>query len=191
MESYLMIRDWKRNGCPNPPPHIIKQRNICQMRRKHKIRTLVETGTYQGDMIAAMQNQFDTLYSIELSPSFFHKAKIRFANNPRVILQFGDSGTEIKKIMNILKGPALFWLDGHFSGGETARGSSDTPIIQELQHVLASSEPRHIILIDDARLFGTDPAYPSLQDIEAIVAQSRTPKVFSIKDDCIFIEPSP
>ena len=52
-----------------------------------------------------------------------------------------------------MTGPALFWLDAHYSGGETAHSKNKaTPIQDELNKIL-SSEYDNVILIDDARFF--------------------------------------
>ena len=34
----------------------------------------------------------------------------------------GDSGFELGRIIDKINHATLFWLDGHFSGGETGRG---------------------------------------------------------------------
>jgi hypothetical protein len=55
-----------------------------------------------------------------------------------------------------------FWLDAHFSSGETFKGKKDSPIIEELriiQNYLAKII--HLtIFIDDVRLFRDDPSMP-------------------------------
>ncbi|MDD5318778.1 MAG: hypothetical protein PHF79_03110, partial [Candidatus Pacebacteria bacterium] len=64
------------------------------------------------------------------------------------------------------RGPILFWLDAHFSGGKTAKSVlGDTPIEKELDIIFGSWTNGNVILIDDARLFtGTD-NYPSLDNL--------------------------
>ena len=61
--------------------------------------------------------------------------------------------------------PALFWLDGHYSGGFTAQGDSDTPISAELQAILTSSSKKRVILIDDACFFNGTNGYPHLDNL--------------------------
>ena len=53
-----------------------------------------------------------------------------------VELLHGDSGTELGNVMNKINQPALFWLDGHYSAGVTAKGDKDTPIYEELVCIL-------------------------------------------------------
>jgi hypothetical protein len=44
-----------------PVPHVAKRRVIRRWARAFKVRSFVETGTYMGDMIAAMRPEFDRL----------------------------------------------------------------------------------------------------------------------------------
>jgi hypothetical protein len=44
----------------------------------------------------------------------------------------------------------MFWLDRHYSGGFTAKGEKDCPIIEELDAISNGSHLKHSILIDDA-----------------------------------------
>ena len=69
----------------------------------------------------------------------------------------------------------------------TAKGSNDTPIYQELQHILSAQEMRHVIVIDDARKFGNDPSYPSIEDLTAFVRSKRANVQFTVQDDAIRI----
>lgn len=183
------LNTWEKKGYPNPPPHLVKQRILQKYAKEFNLKVLVETGTYYGDMIEAQLNYFDKIYSIELSPTLFSYAAERFRLKPNVEVIQGDSGIEIKKIMKDLKQPALFWLDGHYSSDETARGDKDTPILEELECILKSDDLGHVIIIDDARLFGSDPAYPSLEAIEALIHSRRPALKIKVSNDSIRITP--
>ena len=180
---------WDAKGQPAPPPHRIKQNVLCKYRDIYGTRTLIESGTFRGDMMQAMSNHFDKLYSIELSEMLFQKAKERFAGSRHIEILQGDSGQELGKLVPKLTQPALFWLDGHYSAGETAKGEKDTPIFEELGHILQDARFSHVILVDDARLFGTDPSYPSLQEIEAFVKSRRPEYDIHVETDSIRILP--
>ena len=181
--------EWERNGKPVPPPHIVKQRMIQAYSKKYGLKILVETGTYYGDMIDAMKDVFDVLYSIELSRELYEKARIRFRGLKHIKLICGDSGVEIKDIVGRLDQPALFWLDGHYSGGVTAKGSKDTPIYDELTSILDSPVKDHVILIDDARCFGRDQDYPSIQELSDFIRAKRADLIILVQDDCMRITP--
>lgn len=88
-------------------------------------------------MIEAMKMTFDKLYSIELDEDFCRAARPQFAEDRNIEIILGDSGQKLKDLMPRLTGPILFWLDG---GGDTARGSEDTPVLTELDHILASPD---------------------------------------------------
>jgi hypothetical protein len=59
----------------------------------------------------------------------------------------------------------LFWLDGHYSAGITARGDIATPISLELEAILSHPVKSHVILIDDARDFTGKDSYPFLDNL--------------------------
>jgi len=185
----LELKQWERGGRPVPPPDIVKQKVLLAYASRYHLKILVETGTYLGDMVEAMKKSFDRIYSIELSEELHQKAKERFRFDGHVELIRGDSGKELQALVEKIESPALFWLDGHFSAGVTARGDKDTPIFDELNHILGSPEKRHVIVIDDARCFGTDPAYPTIEELIAFVRQRNNTVDVEVKDDTIRISP--
>jgi hypothetical protein len=183
------IRRWEAKGQPCPPPHRIKQEALCSYRDQFNAKILVETGTFRGDMMHAMADHFDQLFSIELSEPLYQKAKERFRDRPKITILQGDSGRVLGDLIPKLNSTTLFWLDGHYSAGETAKGEKDTPIYEELAHILDDPRFQHVILVDDARLFGTDPSYPKLEELEAFVKKRRPNYSLYIKTDSIRIIP--
>lgn len=181
------IAEWERKGKPIPPPHIVKQKVLREYAKIYGIRVLVETGTYFGDMVEAMKVDFDRIYSIELDKDLYEKALMRFKGIDNIELVHGDSGTELERIMDKINQATLFWLDGHYSAGVTSRGEKDTPIFEELRHILNATDRGHVIIIDDARLFGTDPAYPSIEDLSKFIKSKRANLDIAVQDDSIRI----
>lgn len=181
------ISKWERLGCPLPPPHIIKQRNIISLAKKYDLKILVETGTYLGDMVNATKGKFKLVYSVELSEFLYNKAKIRFQYDNNVVLFQGDSAVELGNILKLIDAPTIFWLDGHYSSGVTAKGVKDTPIYEELTHLLNNMHYRHVIVIDDARCFGTDPSYPSLDELSKFIKHIRPNITIELKNDSIIL----
>ncbi|MBK9090349.1 MAG: hypothetical protein IPL90_15370 [Holophagales bacterium] len=151
------------------------------------IRTLVETGTFYGDMIEAVRGHFDTIVSIELSPRLHALALRRFAGAVDVRLVLGDSSIELPHVLEGLSTPAIFWLDGHYSGNGTARGDEDTPIRRELAAIVCHPVEEHLVLVDDARLFGSDRAYPCIAEMERLVRVSRPGWVVVVSEDILRI----
>ena len=176
------------------PTPIQKQEFLKEYALKYDLQVLVETGTCFGDTIEALKNDFKKIFSIELSEKLFIDANEKFKECLHIELIHGDSGAEIKKIILKLKTPALFWLDAHYSGGAlrgkvSARGEKNTPIIEELTHILASTIAGNVIVIDDARLFGTDPAYPTVEILKKIIIDMRGFLNIEFKNDAIIILP--
>jgi hypothetical protein len=167
----------------------VKQAVLRGYARRYRLRVLVETGTYHGEMVQAMMYAFRHIYSIELSEDLFSRARDRFCGQSHIELICGDSARMLPSVLTRLKEPALFWLDGHYSGGVTARGPEDTPILAELEQILAMTDIGHVIVIDDARCFGVDAAYPTLEALEAYVLARRPNARYEVSGDSIRIAP--
>ena len=180
------LAEWEKNGRPLPPPHIVKQLAIDECRKKFNLEVLVETGTYLGDMVEAQNKNFKKIFSIELSEKLFARAKKRFKKFDHITILHGDSGTVLNKLVPGIGQPALFWLDGHYSGGMTALGSKECPVPEELNAILKSNLG-HVILIDDARLFNGTNDYPTIDEIKKILQASGRSFDIEIKDDIICI----
>ena len=185
----VALRSWEAAGRPMPPPHVVKQAALRHYAEKYGLRIFVETGTYYGDMVEAMKGFFDSIYSIELGRRLYRQAKRRFRGSNHVRILHGDSAKKLPWVVKIIDGPALFWLDGHYSGGSTAKGEKDTPIYEELRHILADRGKRHVVVIDDARCFGMIPAYPTLEELKAFVFSKRNDVEIHVQDDSIRITP--
>ena len=183
------LLEWERRGKPAPPPHIVKQRVIRSFAERYGLRSLVETGTYYGDMVEAMKCYFDRIYSIELSKELYEKAKLRFDGDKRLEIIHGDSGVELGKLLRRIDQPALFWLDGHYSAGVTAKGNKDTPIYEELTHIFSTQNSGYVVIIDDARCFGTDPAYPTIKELSDFIKTKRPDAQIEVECDSIRITP--
>lgn len=123
--------------------------------QKHLNPVFIESGSFYGNGISmALQAGFKEVYSIELAPHLYEKCCQRFHGNPHVHLYLGDSSIVLKNVLDQLHERATFWLDGHYSCGETAMGKTNTPILQELALIAEHPIKNHTILIDDVRQFG-------------------------------------
>jgi hypothetical protein len=180
--------EWEKNGRPNPPPHVVKQRAIEEFQKRFQLKILVETGTYLGDMVEAQIDRFEKIYSIELSERLAKRAKKRFKSYSHITILQGDSGLVLDQLVPEIDKPALFWLDGHYSEGITAKGEKECPVSEELAAILKSALP-HVILIDDARLFNGTHDYPTNEEIQGIISVSNKRYSLSEKDDILFLVP--
>ncbi len=171
---------------------------MASYRQQFDLTAFVETGTLFGDTVEAMRPDFARVISIELSEELANRARERFKDDPTVTILQGDSGELLPAVVNELSGPALFWLDGHFSGSfesktrgfvSTARGVLQTPVVKELLAVLTKAGSGHVILIDDARLFDGSNDYPTLDEVRALVAQHAPSLAVTAERDVIRIAP--
>jgi hypothetical protein len=180
-------REWERQGRPSPPPHIVKEELIRDYAKKFKTNVLIETGTYLGDMVHAMKKSFARIVSFELDAQLAAQARERFAADKQIEIVQGDSGKLLDDYLNTINEPCLFWLDGHYSGGITAKGALETPIQNELAAILSHPVDGHVILIDDARCFTGENDYPTLDELCAFVAEPKPEHKFSVEHDVIRI----
>ena len=89
------------------------------------------------------------------------------------------------EILSQIEEPCLFWLDGHYSEGITAKGEKETPILEELKHIFNHPIEDNIILIDDARCFTGYGDYPNIEGLKAVLLSRYPDNAFSIEDDII------
>ncbi|EKD23708.1 MAG: hypothetical protein ACD_81C00190G0009 [uncultured bacterium] len=172
-----------------PPTQEQKKEVIFAYADIYGLTVFVETGTHTGDMVESCKNKFKEIYSVELSDDFYAMASSRFVGDEHIHLYKGDSGEVIKEIVPLLSAPTLFWLDAHFSGGRTARGDSDTPIMQELNCILKNCKQPLCILIDDARLFVGKNDYPHSRHLKKMIRSEYPHLTIAIKGDIIRIYP--
>lgn len=184
------LNNWEKQGRPIPTPHIVKQLTLRDFAEKYSLRVLVETGTFRGGMVYAMKDHFSFIYSIELSRELYVDAKKRFKGKENIKIIHGDSAIELRKLTTSIDQPALFWLDGHYSGGVTAKGDKDTPIYEELTHIFSRHQQGDVIIIDDARDFGTDPTYPSISELNEFIKANNPNVRMEVMNDSIRIFPS-
>lgn len=184
-ESARIVAEWDRAARPAPPPPAFKQGVVRDYGRRFGLQTLIETGTYMGDTVAAGKDQFRRIYSVELSADLARLAEARFRGDAHVTILQGDSAAVLPGILSQVQEPCLFWLDGHYSGGITALGSSVTPILGELETIFAHPVRDHVILIDDARDFRPEKNHPTLEELRAFIAGPRPDLAFEVEDDII------
>jgi len=110
----------------------------------------IETGTYHGGTSRELSEMFDKVYTIEKSNIMFDIARSNLQHIPNVTQYLGDSTNVLPEIVED-NDNILYWLDAHYSGGDTAQGVC--PLLKELE-IIFSHNKNQMILIDDVRLFG-------------------------------------
>ena len=151
---------------PGLPPGLART-----ARRAIGARTLVETGTNVGNSAAVAARLFERVVTIEKDPTLHATALDRHGELRNVEWLLGDSRDVLPQLH--LSEPTVFWLDGHWSAGDTAGEGDECPLLEEL----AAIGPQHAILIDDARLFTEQPPpphdpsqWPTLEQVMAALA---------------------
>lgn len=119
-------------------------------------------------MVWAQRKNFRKNYSIELSEPLYIKAKKRFKRYSHINILQGDSGKVLHTMLDKMTEKSIFWLDGHYSSGITAKGDKECPIYEELSAIF-KSEKNHILLIDDARCFTGQGDYPSIEELSGFI----------------------
>jgi len=138
--------------------------------KKYLKRVFIETGTYRGDGVqSALDAGFKQIYSIELGIDLYIHCRFRFAAVDNILLFNGDSATLLSSLLTNIDESVTFWLDGHYSGGDTVLGSRNTPLMQELEAIKNHKIKTHTIMIDDLRCWSkTDHGF-STDDLVKIV----------------------
>jgi hypothetical protein len=172
---------WILRGRPERSPHLLKQKVVREYGERFGLRTLVETGTYYGEMVAAMKRRFDRIYSIEFVPALAERAQRKFAADEQVKIFCGDSRAVMPDVLAMLSEPSLFWLDAGYYGWVGKQGDQQR-LSAELDMIL--SHPfRHIVLLDDARgLTGRD-GVPSVAEVKAYVEATFPERQVEVEHD--------
>ncbi len=176
---------WILRGRPARSPHLLKQKVVREYGEKFALKTLVETGTYYGEMVAAMKNHFDRIYSIEYVPALAERAKRKFARDEHVRIFCGDSRVVMPGVLALLKQRALFWLDAGYYGWVGMR-TDDQRLSVELEMILSHPYP-HTILLDDARGLTGQDGIPSVGDVKAYVESKFPERTVEVKYDILRI----
>jgi hypothetical protein len=174
---------WHRNG--ERPLHVSKELVVRSYARRFGLQAFIETGTYMGDMVYAVEDLFNKIVTVELDAALCRAATWRLRKLPHASVVQGDSSEVLPALLDGLNEPCLFWLDAHYSGWPTARAEVETPIRRELKAILDHPVAQHVVLIDDASCFNGEHHYPTLDELRALVAARRPGMSFEVGDDII------
>ena len=116
-----------------------------------KTNNYIETGTYLGNGIKCVMNDYKYVHSIELAEKWYNFNVDQFSDNKNVTIYLGDSKKTLPKLLELIDEPVTIYLDAHYYGGTTAFGEEETPLLAELE-ILKERKHDDIIIIDDCRL---------------------------------------
>jgi len=180
---------WLLKGKPIPVDHYFKISRVKKISKQLHCITFIESGTFYGQMIDGVKKNFDKLMSVELDFTLYEYNKKKFSKYPKIKIFQGDSEMQMGKMIQLIEGRALFWLDGHYSGIGTAKGNKECPILAELNAVKQHNRNDHCILIDDARCFNGENDYPKLEEIVKILKSINNNYNINVSYDCIIAIP--
>jgi hypothetical protein len=126
------------------------------------IRYFVETGTYKGDTTILAATNYEHIYTTEIHPVLYkdavHRMEVEGVENVTMLL--GDSVELLSEIVPKVQEGAVYYLDAHLSGSDSAfNGKDQVPMIQELEVILDGDIERSVIVCDDLRLWSTEKAW--------------------------------
>lgn len=138
-----------------------KFKHIVFMKKKTGARMLIEAGSYHGVTAERATAEFDKVITIELDDRLAEITKNRLANYGNAEAVKGDV---LKELPKILARPdikdALVYLDGHYSGGETAQTDLAEPACEAIEILKPHVDKIAGFMVDDFRCFGRDPGHP-------------------------------
>ena len=180
---------WVLRGKPARSPHLLKQMTVLATARTYQLDALVETGTYYGEMVAAMRKQFRSISTIEADARFYALAQSMFSKYPHIRLLHGDSAMWIPKLLNDIKTPCLFWLDGGYFIWDAKEGSNNR-LMSEIDAILSHPVKQHVVLLDDARGLNGTHGTPRIEDFIGAIHTRFPERTIEVKHDIIRIYPA-
>ncbi|WP_009959368.1 hypothetical protein [Verrucomicrobium spinosum] len=154
LEYYLYPRknnSWGGGGPFNGQN--FRQEIFKELLQQFKFQQIVETGSFRGISTEFMQSVSGLpVTSVEYNPRFFGFSSAKFARNPMVRLNQGDSRPFLQHHLNSDKVKTTWtfiYLDAHWH--------EDLPLKEELEIIHSSNVPA-VIMIDDFEV-PDDPSY--------------------------------
>jgi hypothetical protein len=160
-----------------------------RLQKVFKYDYFVETGTHEGRTPYYLQPYFKKIWTIELDDALFARASEFLRPFSNISVLHGDSSEVLKEVVQQLGRPAIFWLDGHYSGGGTAKGRIAAPLAQELKVIASSPIKEHVIVIDDSSDFCLKEGNEQLSGIIAILEGINRDYKFYSDYDMLFALP--
>jgi hypothetical protein len=135
------------------------QELITRVQEAFSVDLFIETGTLHGETAAWASGSFGTVVTVELSDVLYGQTTERYGDRDNIEFLHGSSQEMLPGVVECLDGSAIFWLDAHYSGGETAGESYECPLLEELS-AIGDADGEQFLFIDDARDFLSPPPRP-------------------------------
>jgi len=172
----------------------IDRRLAADLRDRLGLHRAVETGTFRGITARSLASLFDCVITIELSAALHERATVALRDLPQVETMQGNS---VEALSTIERSgiPTLYFLDGHWSAGDTEGVENECPVLEEIA-AIGHGHPDDCMIIDDARLFMAaappplDPAqWPTIIEVFDAIRSQRPDHVLTLLADQIIVVP--
>lgn len=138
-------------------------KNVQSLVDKHKITNFIETGCFRGNSLsfALKLNGIKKFYSCDIDPEAVEYCRSRFKEDSRLTIYNFESVKFLKKILPMIEGNCLFWLDAHLPDFDKTSGQVyidnkfNFPLEKELKVIRELSDQycSDVIIIDDLRIY--------------------------------------
>jgi hypothetical protein len=164
------------------------------LRQQAGVTRAVETGTFRGLTARSLATVFDEVVTIELSAELHAEAAEALADTPSITALQGHSAQRLAEVADAAR-PTLYFLDGHWSGGNTEGADDECPVMEELA-AIGAGNPDDCFIIDDARLFTSAPPpphraeqWPTLIEVFDALRERHPEHIVTLLDDQIVAAP--
>lgn len=155
--DFFELWSWYRAGCRQPSPQVLKRKLLQTHSQPNAV--WIETGTYHGYTTRLLSKLSTKVHTIEPSLGCIQVAQSLNRDRNNIVYYNQTSEQSLHEILMSEHSKTLcFWLDGHYSGGSTYRGTELTPVRKELQIIKSNldSFATVTVLIDDIRCHHTE-----------------------------------
>jgi hypothetical protein len=149
------LKKYASSNFNSPPPDYVKQSYLS----KQQSLVWIETGTFKGKTTEILATTSSHVTTIEAQEFFYSANAKKFSKIENITALCGESDKLIAvAIQNYINSDSLsinFFLDAHYSGGETHGFNHRSPVLGELE-VIERFLPKLrdvSVFIDDFRLF--------------------------------------
>lgn len=112
----------------------------------HKVKTVIETGTFYGNTTMAFCDMVPKVVTIEAKPQYYDISLNKFLKaGVKVYSLFGKSEDILSQALRIADQPVLFYLDAHWE--------NHCPLLDELR-IIAEHNIKPVIVIHDFQVPG-------------------------------------
>lgn len=134
---------------------------VAELARKHRIASIIETGTYHGATTRFLAGLGVPVLTVESDRENFAQACVNLADVRNATPVLGSSAVLLPDLIEHSKRPILFFLDAHWG--------KSWPLLDELAMIsLEHGTERSVIVIHDFKVPGTDLGYDTYdgQDLD-------------------------